>query len=106
MTYGVTDLFYYLAVLIFIIGIMYGLSYLIRRFMPGAVPLPRKLSMGKASDQRLEFIESLALHTEDRVFLIRCDKKEYLIYRNAQHVTVIDHLDDVQNKNNNKKKST
>lgn len=81
------ELLQFVAVLIFVIGLIMGLSYIIRRYsMPGYGPFR------KHSDRRLHVMESLSLDPKRRAIILKCDQESYLLVLGGQQDLVIDKL--------------
>ena len=74
--YSAGELFYYITALFLIVGLMYLFAYLLRRFLPGAVPLSKL--RGKDS-KRLKIIENIPLSSNDRALILSCDHHEFLV---------------------------
>jgi flagellar protein FliO/FliZ len=72
------DSFRYLAALLFVLGLIGGLYYLLRRFGPGAALMVANAGRGAAS-QRLDVVESRTIDIRRRLILIRRDDVEHLV---------------------------
>lgn len=82
------EILQFIAVLVFVIGLILGLSYLIRRYStPGYGPFR------KAADRRMSVQESLNLDPKRRAVILRCDKSEYLVIVGGEHDFVLDRLE-------------
>lgn len=76
------DSFRYLAALLFVLGLIGGLYYLLRRFGPGAALLVANAGRGGgrgAGGQRLDVVESRTIDIRRRLILIRRDDVEHLV---------------------------
>ena len=71
--------------LIFVLSLMGGLAYLLKRFGLGGptAPLPGRL-------KRMKVIESLALDPRRRAVILRHDNKEHLVILGPSGETLID----------------
>lgn len=90
---------------IFVIGLMYGLSWLARRFMPGAIPLTES-----NRQKRLGLVEVMAIDAKRRLVLVKRDNAEHLLLLGQNSETVVETnitspLDGKRPLKNNKKKS-
>ncbi len=86
---------------IFVIGLMFGLSWLARRFMPGAIPLTEA-----TRHKRLKLIEILPVDGKRRLVLLKRDNVEHLILLGQGRETIIENnisspLDGPKEKKNN-----
>ena len=89
------EILQFVAVLIFVIGLILGLSYLIRRYStPGYGPFR------KASDRRLSVQESLNLDPKRRAVILRCDTSEYLVIVGGERDFVLDQIEYKSNSDN------
>ncbi len=88
---------------IFVIGLMYALSWLARRYLPGAIPLTEN-----NRKKRLHIVEMTPLDTKRRLALIKRDDVEHLVILGPNSETVIETnikaaLDAKATKKNNKR---
>lgn len=73
----------FLAALIFVLSLMGGLSFILRRFSEnGAIKLP--------PERRLKIVESLALDARRRAVILRRDNREHLVILGPTGETVIE----------------
>ena|GEM_PF-462265 len=68
----------------FVIGLIFLVSWLLRRFGPGTVRPVR------GRKRRLEILESLALDGRRRILLVRCDKTDHLLLLGPSNDLVIE----------------
>lgn len=73
-----------LAALLFVIGLMGGMAYVMRRFGLGQLPESTKKT------SRLKIIETTPLDARRRLVLLRRDNKEHLVILSANGETVIE----------------
>ena len=100
----ILDFIRYILAFIFVIGLMFGLSWIARRFMPGAIPLSEA-----NRKKRLGLVEMMALDGKRRLVLIKRDNVEHLLLLGQNSETVIENnikppLDVKASKKNNKAK--
>jgi flagellar protein FliO/FliZ len=74
----------FVAALAFVLGLMLGLSAIMRRVHGGTAPLPG------ARKRRLRIVESLTLDARHRAVLLRRDDREHLVILGANGDTVIE----------------
>jgi flagellar biosynthetic protein FliO len=80
------DIFRALFALLFVIGLLWLLSYALRKY--GAkLGLPTVPMTGKA--RRLQLLEVLSLDQRNKLVLVRQDDQEYLLLVGQQHSQII-----------------
>ncbi len=84
-----TDLVFWAMALVFTIGLILGLAFLMRRVI-GQGPMPQSGLFGKSAARRLKIIESLPVDHKSRLILIARDNKEHLILVNQTSELVIE----------------
>ncbi|NQZ14955.1 MAG: FliO/MopB family protein [Alphaproteobacteria bacterium] len=78
------DYFKFAAALVFVLCLMGGLSYILKRFNLG------QGSMISPADKRLKIVEVLPLDARRKAMLIQRDDTEHLVIFNASGETVIE----------------
>lgn len=78
------DYLKFVAVLVFVLSLMGGLAFVMKRIGPGGGSL---ISTGK---RRLKIVETLPLDARRRMVLIRRDDREHLVIIGASGETVVE----------------
>lgn len=71
--------------LFFVIGLLFGIAYLAKRFN-----LQKKLQGLAKEGRRIQLIESFYLDARNRILLVRCDQKEYVVLIGAAQPLLLD----------------
>lgn len=104
-TASVTDMIYYIVVLLILIAAMYGIAFLIKHYLPGVSDMmPHQIRKNK----RLKIIEFLPVDTKNKIVIIEDQKtgKEYVLSSTSQglNTLTVNNLDGQSEKKNNRGK--